>query len=604
MSFPTRFLDELRNRTALVDLVGRKVALQRRGREHTGLCPFHKENTPSFTVNEEKGFYHCFGCGQHGDAISFVMETESLSFPEAVERLASEAGMEVPRSTPEEVQREKQRGGLLEAVEAATVWYEQRLRGPEGKDAREYFTQRGLDSETVAKFRLGYAPPLARGEGSRLAADLQKQGFEVATLLEAGLLTAPDDGRAPYDFFRGRAMFPIADRRDRVIAFGGRVLGAGEPKYLNSRDTPLFDKRRTLYNLAKAREASRDATEVIVAEGYMDVIGLTRGGFPAAVAPLGTALTEEQIEALWKLVEEPVLCFDGDNAGQRAAGRAAERALPLLKPGKSIRFAFLPQGEDPDSLLANQGAAALRTVLDAARPLAEVIWEMERDAGPTDTPERMAGLKARLRQKASQVADPIVREQYRNLFDERTAPPARRPGLRQRNNGKWKVVETRPRTNLAAAASSTLWQRILMAALVNHPTLIDEFGEALIDVSLEPNLDKLRAELHVIFAANPDLDGQVLHSHLNDSGFADILSHVLDRSVLEHGAFARSEAPLEAAREGVGKVLTEFHRQRQMADLRAFGREAAREGTDESYARFLQRGAVVRESAEAEDSAG
>jgi len=603
MSFPTRFLDELRNRTTLVDLVGRKVNLQRRGREHTGLCPFHKEKSPSFTVNEEKGFYHCFGCGQHGDAISFVIETENLTFPEAVERLASAAGMEVPRSSPEEVQREKQRGGLLEAVEAATVWYEQRLRGPEGKVALDYFTARGLDSEIIAKFRLGYAPPVSRGEASRLSADLQRQGFEAKTLLEAGLLNAPDDGRAPYDFFRGRAMFPIADGRGRVIAFGGRVLGDGEPKYLNSRDTPLFDKRRTLYNLALAREASRDASEVIVAEGYMDVIGLTRGGFPAAVAPLGTALSEEHIEALWKLVEEPVLCFDGDNAGQRAAGRAAERTLPLLKPGKSIRFAFLPQGEDPDSLLAKQGPAALRTILDAARPLAEVIWEMERDAGPTDTPERMAGLKARLRQKASQVADPIVREQYRNLFDERTAPPARRPGLRSRRDGKWQVVETRPRTNLAAVASSTLWQRLLMAALINHPSLIDEFGEALIDVSLEPNLDKLRAELHVIFAANPDLDGQVLHSHLYDSGFADILSHVLDRSVFEHGAFARSDAPLEVAREGVGQILTQFHQQRQRADLRAFGREAAREGTEESYARFLQRGDIVRESAEAEDGA-
>jgi DNA primase len=601
MSFPTRFLDELRNRTALVDLVGRKVNLQRRGREHTGLCPFHKEKSPSFTVNEEKGFYHCFGCGQHGDAISFVIETENLTFPEAVERLASAAGMEVPRSSPEEVQREKQRGGLLEAVEAATVWYEQRLRGPEGKVALDYFTARGLDSEIIAKFRLGYAPPVSRGEASRLSADLQRQGFEAKTLLDAGLLTAPDDGRAPYDFFRGRAMFPIANGRGRVIAFGGRVLGDGEPKYLNSRDTPLFDKRRTLYNLALAREASRDASEVIVAEGYMDVIGLARGGFPAAVAPLGTALSEEHIEALWKLVEEPVLCFDGDNAGQRAAGRAAERALPLLKPGKSIRFAFLPQGEDPDSLLTNQGPAALRTILDAARPLAEVIWEMERDTGPTDTPERMAGLKARLRQKASQVADPIVREQYRNLFDERTAPPARRPGLRSRRDGRWQVVETRPRTNLAAVASSTLWQRLLMAALINHPSLIDEFGEALIDVSLEPNLDKLRTELHVIFAANPDLDGQVLHRHLCDSGFADILSHVLDRSVLEHGSFARSDSSLEVAREGVGQILAQFHQHRQKADLRAFGREAAREGTKESYARFLQRGNIVRKSAGAED---
>ena len=587
MSFSNRFLDELRNRTSLVDLVGRKVNLHQRGREHTGLCPFHKEKTPSFTINEEKGFFHCFGCGQHGDAISFVIETENLTFPEAVERLANHAGMEVPRSTPEEEQREKRRGSLLDAVAAATKWYQQRLHGPEGKIALSYFKNRGLDSETIMDFRLGYAPPLRRNEPSRLAADLKKEGFEDATLLEAGLLTAPDDGRAPYDFFRNRIMFPIADRRDRVIAFGGRVLGDGEPKYLNPRDTPLFDKRRTLYNHAKTLKALRDAKEVIVAEGYMDVIALSQGGFAAAVAPLGTALTEEQIETLWKFVEEPVLCFDGDNAGQRAAGRAAERALPLLKPGKSIRFAFLPEGQDPDSLLAEQGPAALRNILDAAQPLAEVVWDIERRAGPTDTPERMAGLKARLRQQASRIAEPTVREQYRNLFDERTTPQRRGQGLPSRGNRRWgQPIETRPRTNLAAAAASTLWQRILLAALINHPALIDEFGEQLIDVSLDANLDKLREELHVIVTANPDLDGQVLHSHLNSSGFADILSHVLDQSVLESCAFTRPDAPLKTAREGVARILVQFQHQRQLADHRAFGQQAAKEvDSEESYAR-------------------
>ena len=335
----------------------------------------------------------------------------------------------------------------------------------------------------------------------------------------------------------------------------------------------------------------------------MDVISLDRGGFPATVAPLGTALTEEQIEALWKLVDEPLLCFDGDNAGRLAAGRAADRALPLLKPGKSLRIAFMPQGEDPDSMLADQGPAAFRSVLDAARPLAEVIWEMERDAAPADTPERIAGLKARLRQKSATISDPIVREQYRNLFDERTAPQPRQAGRRKQRGGKLQFFETRPRTNLAAAVSSTLWQRLLMAALVNHPSLIDDFGEALIDINLETNLDKLRAELHVVVAANPDLDVQVLHSHLNESGFADIMSRVLDRSVLDYGSFARFNAPLEAAREGVCRILSEFQRERQMADLRAFGREAARDGTEESYARFLQRGEIVRESAEAEDGA-
>ena len=604
MTFSNRFLDELRNRISLIDIVGRKVNLQQRGREHTGLCPFHKEKTPSFTVNEEKGFYHCFGCGQHGDAISFVIETENLSLPEAVERLAGEAGMEVPRSTPEEVQREKRRGSLLEAVGAATKWFQKRLHSSEGKIALDYFTNRGLDSKTILDFRLGYAPPLRRNEPSRLTHYLRKEGFDDETLLEAGLLTAPDDGRAPYDFFRNRVMFPIADHRDRVVAFGGRILNSGEPKYLNSRDTPLFDKRRTLYNHFRAQKMIRDQNEIIVVEGYMDVIALSRDGFSASVAPLGTALTDEQIESLWKLTEEPVLCFDGDKAGQRAARRAAERTLPLLKPGKSIRFAFLPEGQDPDSLLTKQGPSALRTILNATQPLAEFVWDIERQASPTDTPERMAGLKARLRQQASRIADPAVREQYRNLFDERTTPQQRNPMRSGYGHQRWRrPIESRPRTNLAAAASSTLWQRILLAALITHPTLIDEFTEQLIDISLEANLDKLREELHVIVASNPDLDGQVLQRHLIDGGFADILSHVLDQNVLESCEFTRPDALLASAREGVAQILSQFQHHRQLADHRAFGQQAAREkDTEKSFARFLQRGEIVRELANEKDT--
>ncbi len=601
MSFPSRFLDELRDRTPLADLIGRKVSLQRRGREHVGLCPFHKEKTPSFTVNEEKAFYHCFGCGQHGDAISFVMETENLTFPEAIEQLAANAGMEVPRASAQEIQQEKRRGDLLNAVEAATVWYERQLQGRKGEAALDYFYRRGLDSEIISKFRLGYAPTLARGEASHLEAHLHQQGFDTDTLVEAGLLNRPEDGRAPYDFFRNRAMFPIADRGGQVIAFGGRVLDNSQPKYLNSRDTPLFDKRRTLYNFSNARKASRDATELIVAEGYMDVIALDRGGFPSAVAPLGTALTEEQIEALWKIVDEPLLCFDGDNAGRRAASRGAERALSLLKPGKSISFAFLPQGEDPDSLLAGQGTAAFRNVLDSAYPLAEVVWQMERNAAPVDTPERMAGLKARLRQKVATISDPIVREQYRNLFEERTSAAPRQSG--NRANGP-RFFESRPRTNLAGISTSNLPQKYLIAALLNHPLLIDEFGEALIEISLDPSLDKLRQELHLIFATNPDLDAEALHSHLSKKGFASILSQVLDRSVLKTCSFARSDTPLEEAREGISRAVKQMQHEQQIRDHRAFSQEAARDGSDETYARFLQRSAVVRESVKAEDDLG
>ncbi|MEK9724579.1 MAG: DNA primase, partial [Rhodospirillaceae bacterium] len=357
MAFSEQFLDELRGRVGLADVVGRRVKLTRKGREHSGLCPFHKEKTPSFTVNEEKGFYHCFGCQAHGSVFDFVMETEGLSFPEAVERLAVEAGMEVPRDTPEDRVRQKQRQTLFDVTEAAAVAFEKALRMPEGRVAREYLAGRGLDEATVTRFRLGFAP----AGRTWLRTDMARANVEAGPLVAAGLLIQPDSGE-PYDRFRGRVMFPITDRRGRVIAFGGRILGDGEPKYLNSPETPLFHKGNNLYGLHLAGLAARQADRLIVTEGYMDVIALAQAGFAEAVAPLGTALTEDQIALLWKVVREPVLCFDGDAAGQRAATKAAGRALSQLKPGYGLRFAILPTGEDPDSLVQKRGAAAMQAL--------------------------------------------------------------------------------------------------------------------------------------------------------------------------------------------------------------------------------------------------
>ncbi|MGA3306707.1 MAG: DNA primase, partial [Stellaceae bacterium] len=390
MAFPPRFLDELRERVSLAEIVGRRVKLTRRGREYIGLCPFHNEKTPSFSVVEDKGFYHCFGCGAHGDVIGFAMQTESLTFPEAVEQLARKAGLQVPQSTPEERQRAERAQTLQGAVEAACGFFEAQLREPGGARAREYLAKRGLDESAWKRFRLGYAPDsreaLKRALGGK---------FPEALLLEAGLIRKPEDGGEAFDYFRGRVIFPIGDRRGAIIAFGGRVLDDTQPKYLNSPDTPLFAKGRVLYGLASARAAAARDPSAIVAEGYMDVIALRRAGFHTAVAPLGTALTENQIEELWKLAAEPILCFDGDQAGQRAASRALERALPLLKPGFSLRFATLPVGEDPDTLIARQGAEAMRAVLDRARPLAEVLWTIE-TAHPLKTPEQRAALEQRL----------------------------------------------------------------------------------------------------------------------------------------------------------------------------------------------------------------
>ncbi|MBM3567008.1 MAG: DNA primase, partial [Alphaproteobacteria bacterium] len=410
MAFPAAFLDELRARTALADIVGKRVRLIRRGREYTGLCPFHKEKTPSFTVNEEKGFYHCFGCGKHGSAIDFVMETEGLSFPEAVERLAHGAGMEIPERGPEDRARDQSRASLQSANEAACAFFEKSLRMPEGRAALEYLRGRGLTDDTIGSYQ---------GPGrDGLKAELTRQGFPEDRLIEAGLLIRSDDGRI-YDRFRGRVMFPIADRQGRVIAFGGRIMGEGEPKYLNSPETPLFHKGANLYALSHALAAVRAKSAIAVVEGYMDAIQLHQAGIANVVAPLGTALTEEQILLLWKLAAEPVLCFDGDNAGQRAALRAADRALPILKPGHSLRFAFMPPGEDPDSLVRRSGADAARRVLTAALPLSETLWLSETANGFPATPEGRGALEARLRRHAQRIQDQGLRDHFIQAFRER-----------------------------------------------------------------------------------------------------------------------------------------------------------------------------------------
>src|SRR5438270_9612178 len=428
MAFPPGFLDELRSRVPLADLVGRRVRLVRKGREHSGLCPFHNEKTPSFYVVDDKGFFHCFGCGAHGDAIGFLMRADNLDFIEAVERLAGEAGIAVPQQTPLERERAQRQKTQLEALAAAAQFYERQLWSPRnslcGAAARDYLAARGLDEETIRRFRLGWAPDDRQALRRALSGD-----FPEALLHEAGLLRVPEDGGTPYDYFRGRVIFPIGDRAGRVIAFGARTLGDDVPKYLNSPDTPLFEKGRVLFAWAAARANAARATDgeapsaAIVVEGYMDVIALHRAGFATAVAPLGTALTEAQLQELWRLSPEPVLCFDGDTAGQRAALRALHRALPLLKPGRSLRLATLPPGEDPDSLIRTRGRPGFGEVLAGARPLSEMLWQSELAAGPIDTPERRADLEQRLMQAAGLIGDRVVQAEYRRFLPERPLRP-------------------------------------------------------------------------------------------------------------------------------------------------------------------------------------
>ena len=427
MTLSPQFLDELRARTTLSAIIAPSVKLTKAGREYKACCPFHQEKSPSFYVNDEKGFYHCFGCGAHGDAIRFLTDSRGLPFMDAVKELAGKAGLDLPAPDPRQRERQEQAVGLYDVMTAAQRWFAEGLAGSEGGAARAYLAQRGIDAAASERFGLGYAPD-SRGKLKTALAS-----FGEPMLVETGMLIQPEEPDKPsYDRFRGRLMIPIRDPRGRVIAFGGRILGPGEPKYLNSPETPLFDKGRTLYNLDRAAAASRKAGRVIVVEGYMDVIALDRAGIGEAVAPLGTALTEGQLDRLWRLESAPICCFDGDAAGQKAAVRASLRALPQLGPERTLRFVALPQGQDPDDLVRSGGRDAIEALLASPEPLVERLWRHEVAAAPLDTPEARAGLKARLLDHVAAIDDANVRMLYRDdwlqRFDALVRPRAARSG--------------------------------------------------------------------------------------------------------------------------------------------------------------------------------
>lgn len=479
MTLTPQWLDELRARTTLSALIGRGIKVTKAGREYKACCPFHNEKTPSFTINDEKGFYHCFGCGAHGDAIRWMTDQRGLSFMDAVKELADAAGMQVPAPDPRAAAKAERANTLYDVMAAAQDWFVAQFQGLEGAEARSYCERRGLKPETIRAFGIGFAPD-SRG---RLKEALKHFGDD--RLVEAGLLISVED-KAPYDRFRGRLTIPIRDPRGRVIAFGGRILGAGEPKYLNSPDTPLFDKGRTLYNLDKASAASRASGRVIVVEGYMDAIALAQAGFGEAVAPLGTALTEQQIAMLWRMVPKPLLCFDGDAAGQKAAFRAAQRALGGLKPGHSLEFVTLPESQDPDDLIRSAGPRAFADLLDASEPLVERIWKTERAAEPVDTPEDRAGLKQRLGVHVANIADAEIRRHYADAFRERFDALFSRGGQPtnpiRRKRGPWKPNTPPPATHEARTIGhqgSDILVRGVLAALLREPSQIARHQEAL-----------------------------------------------------------------------------------------------------------------------------
>ena len=557
MAFPPDFLEQLRERVSLVDVVSRHVKLQRRGREYVGLSPFKQERTPSFTVVPDKGFFHCFSSGEHGDVIGFLMRLEGLSFPEAVEKLAQAAGLEVPRESPEAAAQARRRRGLLEAVEAAAAFYERQLRLPAGRQAMDYLRGRGLDDATIARFRLGYAP----ADSAALAQALKRGGFEAETLVEAGLLRLREGAETPVASLRNRVVFPITDRRGLPIAFGGRTLGDAQPKYLNTPETPLFRKGEVLYGLAQARDAAWRAKEVVVVEGYMDAIALSQAGFAHTVASLGTAFGENQLRALWRIVDEPVLCFDGDEAGQRAARRAAERALPLLAPGKSLRFARLPDDRDPDDLVRQDGAAALRAVVERAQTPVDLLWSSEVEAVRPDSPDRRARFSGNLLALVSGIRDETVRRYYEaellsrlrerfgvNLRPEtmvRRAAPSLPGGGRER--GEARIAGLRERQVQG-----------VLAAAVNHPEFAVEFAHEIAELECAASLDRLRQEILRLAADGEGIDAGVWRTHFESVGLTGAVGSVLCEAVYSLTPFARPNAPAEEARKGMEQVFAAY----------------------------------------------
>lgn len=568
MSIPKHFVDDLRTRLPVSDVVGKSVKLTRAGREYKGCCPFHHEKTPSFTVNDQKGFYHCFGCGAHGDIVNFVMQNNNLSFVDAVESLAAQAGMRVPETKPQDRERYDKEKIAFHIMEEAAKWFEDSLWNEPNKSTLTYLLKRGLSESTIRNFRIGFAPD----QGTDFVDAMKQKNFAVPMLEELGLVRRgkknPDD---LFPFFRGRVIFPVTNRQGRVVAFGGRILPQYDrqngdfkpPKYLNSPDHFLFHKGQLLYGLALAAEAGANNKPIILAEGYMDVIALHQGGFSGAVAPLGTALTEQQIDLLWRISpyenKNPYLCFDGDEAGLRAAYRALERTLPLLKPDHSLQYVFLPQGADPDSLIKEEGSIAFQKLLNQASPLFEVLWRKETEGLSLTTPEAKAGLKNRLEEQAKTINDRTVQSFYFRAINDRFYQNVVK---NQKNNSKNRI--TMPSASLEALKApqrriraQAVQERILLATLINHPHLYNEYGErfAMLDFT-QKELDEFRQILVQILSNMAETpNAEKLKDSLVAAGYKKTLEDIVGKNTLLHASFAAIDAQDEDVINGWTNTL-------------------------------------------------
>ncbi|MHA1158254.1 MAG: DNA primase [Alphaproteobacteria bacterium] len=609
MRFSESFLDEIRARLPASEIVGRRVKLKKQGREFAGLSPFNAEKTASFFVNDQKARWFDFSAGKSGDIFTFVMDTEGLGFPEAVERLAGEAGVAMPARDEREEERERQRASLHDVTEIAAAFFEARLQASNGASARGYLIARDIGPELQMQFRIGYAPP-GRNELKQHLAD---KGVDQQRMAEAGLLITGDDVPVSFDRFRDRVIFPITNARGRVVGFGGRALSADVPaKYLNSPETELFHKGSLLYNIGEARTAAHRDGTVNVVEGYADVIQMAGAGFANTVAPLGTALTERQLGLLWRMADEPVLCFDGDKAGRRAAYRAVDLALPHLAPGKSLRFAMLPAGEDPDDLIRRSGRGPMEAVLQQAAPLIDILWSRETEGETFQTPEQRAALEARLAECARLVGDEVVRRHYLQALKERietffgygrrgerTGTDSRRRnrpwkrGGDARDTGRYEKPPVSDRlkssTLLQEKSSFGLRDAVLLATMVNHPALIADHLDAFCDIDFAyDELNRLRGAVMESVAVDPSISAEGLSRQLEQRHFGAILAALTTR--IQGAGFwpATKKAGDEDAASAWRQALALHQRNRTLnRELREAEVALAGEPNDRNLARMV-----------------
>ena len=570
-----KFIEELRSRVSVADVVAERVKLTRKGREYIGLCPFHNEKTPSFTVNEAKGFYHCFGCGAHGDIIKFEMEANNLPFMDALEKLSHKAGIPLPKFSREHSAEQEKRQSLFEIMELAAAFYEKTLYLREGAKGLDYFYRRGLDDELIKKFRLGYAP-----SGNALKAYLNSKGVSEHDMVELGLIAIPEDrARSPHDFFRERVMIPIRDKQNRVIAFGGRIMGDGQPKYLNSPETPVFNKRKMLYNINFARDKGFAERNFIICEGYMDVIALDKYGFGYAAAPMGTALTEDQITEAWKIVPEPILCFDGDNAGIKAALRSVDRALPILRAGYSLKFMFLPDKMDPDEFLKAKGRDEFLKLMRQTTPLMQLLWDKNTRNIPAQTPEQKALIEKNIMEEVSKIQDEKVRGYYVQEMQKRIYETYGRGSLRpQRSKSTFK------KTTHIGPPIRDVDLRFILAGVLLFPDLINDFEERLLtfDISKFTLFNLLHAAIDM-FHEDEDTDSATLMEKLKSNGYDKQLSGLWEIGML------KSQKPfVNDIKRQINTLLAAVQVKQLNQDINEYKLKLDKDtASDEDYQRYL-----------------